>query len=70
MSVFELDPMKALVWSVIVNGAILLPIMVVKMWIGQSPRIMGELTISRRLRFFGRAATGVMAVAVAVMLVI
>ncbi|MFC5497731.1 NRAMP family divalent metal transporter [Caenimonas terrae] len=69
MSVFELDPMKALVWSAIVNGVISVPIMVVMMWIGQSPRIMGELTISRRHRFFGWAATGVMAVAVAVMLV-
>ncbi|HJV69135.1 divalent metal cation transporter [Ideonella sp.] len=67
VSVFEVDPIKALVWSAIVNGVISVPIMVVMMWIGQSPRIMGELTISRRHRFFGWAATGVMAVAVAVM---
>ena len=64
MSAFELDPMKALVWSAIVNGVISVPIMVVMMWIGQSPRIMGELTMSRRHRFFGWAATGVMAIAV------
>lgn len=67
MSVFELDPIQALVWSAIVNGVISVPIMVVMMWIGQSPRVMGELTMSRRHRVFGWAATGVMAVAVVVM---
>ena len=69
MSVFELDPIKALVWSAIVNGVISVPIMVVMMWIGQSQAIMGELTMSGRHRFFGWAATAVMAVAVAVMFV-
>jgi Mn2+/Fe2+ NRAMP family transporter len=68
MSVFQLDPIKALVWSAVVNGVISVPIMVVMMWIGQSHRIMGELTMTRRHRFFGWAATAVMAVAVAVML--
>ncbi|RQP25001.1 divalent metal cation transporter [Albitalea terrae] len=69
MSVFELDPIKALVWSAIVNGVISVPIMVVMMWIGQSVRVMGEYTISQRHRFFGWAATLVMAIAVVMMLV-
>jgi NRAMP (natural resistance-associated macrophage protein)-like metal ion transporter len=68
MSVFELDPIKALVWSAIVNGVISVPIMVVMMWIGQSRAIMGRLTMSRRHRFFGWAATVVMAIAVLFML--
>jgi NRAMP (natural resistance-associated macrophage protein)-like metal ion transporter len=68
MSVFEVDPIKALVWSAVVNGVISVPIMVVMMWIGQSHRIMGELTISRRHRLLGWAATAVMAVAVVVMM--
>ena len=68
-STLELDPIKALVWSAIVNGVISVPIMVVMMWIGQSARLMGDLTISRRHRFFGWAATGVMGLAVAFMLV-
>jgi hypothetical protein len=38
------------------------------MWIGQSSRLMGELTMSLRHRLLGWAATGVMAVAVALML--
>jgi Mn2+/Fe2+ NRAMP family transporter len=69
MSLFELDPIKALVWSAIVNGVISVPIMVVMMWIGQSPRVMGPLTMSGRHRFFGWAATAVMAVAVTVMFI-
>ncbi|MEO8154628.1 MAG: divalent metal cation transporter [Rhizobacter sp.] len=69
MSTFEVDPIKALVWSAVVNGVISVPIMVVMMWIGQSTRIMGVLTISRRHRFFGWAATAVMGLAVAFMLV-
>lgn len=68
MSVFELDPMKALLWSAIVNGVISVPIMVVMMWIGQSRRLMGALTMSRRHRAFGRAATGVVALALLFML--
>ena len=68
MSTLEVDPIKALVWSAVVNGVISVPIMVVMMWIGQSKRIMGTLTISWRHRFFGWAATGVMALAVTFML--
>ena len=64
MSLVELDPMKALVWSAIVNGVISVPIMVAMMWIGQSRHIMGEFTMSTRHRWFGWAATGVMAAAV------
>ena len=69
MSVFEVDPIRALVWSAIVNGVISVPIMVVLMLIGQSQTLMGRYTITARHRVFGWAATLVMAVAVAVMLV-
>jgi NRAMP (natural resistance-associated macrophage protein)-like metal ion transporter len=68
MSAFEVDPIRALVWSAIVNGVISVPIMVVLMLIGQSNKLMGSYTISFRHRFFGWAATLVMAVAVAFML--
>lgn len=69
MGALEVDPIKALVWSAVINGVISVPIMVVMMKIGQSEKLMGELTISPRHRFFGWAATGVMALAVAFMLV-
>ena len=68
MGYFELDPIKALVWSAIVNGVISVPIMVALMWIGQSHRLMGKYTISARHRFFGWGATVVMTVAVLSML--
>jgi NRAMP (natural resistance-associated macrophage protein)-like metal ion transporter len=67
MGYFDVDPMKALVLSAIVNGVISVPIMVVLMLIGQSKKIMGRFTISRRHLWFGWAATAVMAAAVAVM---
>ncbi len=67
MSVFDVDPIKALIWSAIANGVISVPIMAVMMMIGQSKRLMGRYTISARHRVFGWAATGIMAAAVAFM---
>jgi len=67
MSVFDLDPIKALVWSAIVNGVISVPIMAVMMVIGQSKSLMGPSTITLRHRIFGWAATGVMGAAVVFM---
>ena len=68
MGFFDVDPIKALVWSAVVNGVISVPIMVVLMIIGHSHRLMGKSTISRRHRFFGWSATVVMGAAVAFML--
>ena len=68
MGFFDVDPIRALVWSAIVNGVISVPIMVVLMLIGQSPTLMGKFTISGRHRFFGWSATVVMGAAVAFML--
>jgi NRAMP (natural resistance-associated macrophage protein)-like metal ion transporter len=68
LGIFEVDPIRALVWSAVVNGVISVPIMVVLMLIGQSKRLMGAHTNSLRHRLFGWAATGVMAAAVAFML--
>jgi len=67
MGYLELDPIKALVWSAIVNGVISVPIMAAMMLVGQSKKLMGLYTISVTHRIFGWAATVVMAVAVAVM---
>jgi len=68
MGIAEVDPMRALVWSAMVNGVIAVPIMVVLMLIGQSSRLMGPHTIGPRHRWLGWLATGVMAAAVAFML--
>lgn len=68
MGFLEVDPIKALVWSAIVNGVISVPIMAALMWIGQSKRLMGEHTINTAHRVLGWTATAVMAIAVLVML--
>ena len=67
MGALEVDPIKALVWSAVVNGVISVPIMYVMMRIGQSENIMGELTMTARHRFLGWVATGVMTLAVVFM---
>ena len=67
MGYFEVDPIKALVWSAIVNGVISVPIMAAMMLVGQSEKLMGQYTISASHRFLGWGATLVMGVAVLVM---
>ena len=64
-----LDPIKALVWSAIVNGVIAVPIMAVMMWLGMRRDILGDNTLTRRHQVLGWFATAVMAVAVVAMLV-
>ena len=62
-----LDPIKALVWSAVVNGVIAVPIMAVMMHLGMRRDILGEHTLNTRHRWLGWLATAVMAVAVAAM---
>ncbi len=64
-----IDPIKALLWSAVINGVIAVPIMVVMMLLGSRQRIMGEFVIGKRLRVLGWAATAVMAIAVVAMIV-
>jgi NRAMP (natural resistance-associated macrophage protein)-like metal ion transporter len=62
-----IDSIKALLWAAILNGVISVPIMVVIMLLASQPKVMGEFVVTRRLAVLGWIATGVMAVAVAVM---
>ncbi len=62
-----IDPIKALVWSAIVNGVIAVPIMAVMMLLAVRSDVMGPFVIKRRLRVLGWLATGVMAAAVVAM---
>jgi len=62
------DPIRALLWSAVINGVIAVPIMVVMMRLATSPAIMGPYVIRRRLRVLGWLATAVMAGAVIAML--
>jgi|SRR5579864_1120647 len=62
-----IDPVKALIWSAVVNGVISVPIMAVMMLMAARADIMGPFTVRRRLKFLGWLATVVMALAVAAM---
>jgi NRAMP (natural resistance-associated macrophage protein)-like metal ion transporter len=60
----HLSPMRALVWSAIINGIVAVPVMVVIMIMTRNPRVMGKFVItSRWLRITGWLATAVMAIA-------
>lgn len=70
MSALELDPMKALVWSAIVNGVIAVPIMAVMLCIRQSSHLMGDWSITLRHRVLGWTTTLAMAISVAAMMIL
>jgi Mn2+/Fe2+ NRAMP family transporter len=58
-----LNPIRALVWSAVVNGVIVVPIMVAMMIVATRPRIMGAFVAARWQMILGWAATAVMAAA-------
>jgi len=63
-----IDPIKALIWSAVINGIIAVPIMAVMMLLAQRPDVMGQFVVKPRLRALGWAATLVMLVAVVAMI--
>jgi Mn2+/Fe2+ NRAMP family transporter len=65
-----LDPIKALFWSAVVNGVIVVPIMVALMIVGSNGKQMGAFVATRSQRVFGWSATGMMAVAAVAMFVL
>ncbi len=63
----NIPPVRALIWSAVINGVISVPIMAVMMLMAVRPEIMGRFTIKRRLKILGWLATLIMALAVAAM---
>jgi NRAMP (natural resistance-associated macrophage protein)-like metal ion transporter len=63
----DIDPIKALFWSAVLNGIVAVPLMAVLMVMASQPRVMGPFILPRPLRAMGWLTTGVMAVAVAAM---
>ena len=63
-----IDPIKALFWTAVINGVIAVPIMVVMMLLADDRKVMGDFTVTRRLKALGWLATGTMAAAVVAML--
>jgi NRAMP (natural resistance-associated macrophage protein)-like metal ion transporter len=65
-----LDPIKALFWSAVLNGVISVPIMAGMMLVASRRSEMGRLAATLGQRILGWAATGIMAAAVAGMLLL
>jgi len=68
LNVFGIDPIKALVWSAVVNGVIAVPIMVAMLMLGSNRVAMGKFTLSTGLRASGWIATAVMGCAAVALL--
>jgi NRAMP (natural resistance-associated macrophage protein)-like metal ion transporter len=62
-----LDPVRALVWSAVVNGVCAAPIMALMMWLGTRRDVMGPLVLPLSLRLLGWLATAAMGAAALVM---
>ena len=63
----DLDPIKALFWSAVVNGVIAVPLMVMIMIMAMQTKVMGAFTLPRLLWAMGWLCTAAMAVAVIIM---
>jgi NRAMP (natural resistance-associated macrophage protein)-like metal ion transporter len=69
ISLSPINPIKALYWSAVINGVISVPIMAVMMLMAARTDVMGRFVVTRRLKWLGWLATGVMTVAVVAMFV-
>ena len=69
ISLSPINPIKALYWSAVINGVISVPIMAVMMLMAARTDVMGRFVVTRRLKWLGWLATGVMAVTVVAMFV-
>ena len=59
----KLDPIKALVWSAIINGVTAAPVMCFMMLMASNPKVIGKLHLPVYLRAVGWAAAAIMALA-------
>ena len=58
-----MDPIKALIWTAVINGVTAAPLMVVMMLMTTNRKVMGQFTLSKYLRITGWLATALMAAA-------
>jgi Mn2+/Fe2+ NRAMP family transporter len=66
----EIDPIKALYWSAVINGVSAAPVLVTMMLIARRRDIMGAFTIGRTLTVLGWAASVLMAMTIVAMVVL
>jgi NRAMP (natural resistance-associated macrophage protein)-like metal ion transporter len=63
----NIDPMKALFWTAVVNGVVAVPLMVLMMLMTMRHEVMGDFTLPRPLWAIGWLSTAAMAFAVVTM---
>src|SRR5260370_809993 len=63
----QIDPIKALFWTAVINGVVAVPLMIVMMLMTTQPRVMGQFTLPRLLWIVGWISTAAMTIAVATM---
>src|SRR5262249_36640547 len=63
----DIDPIKALFWSAVINGVVAVPVMAMMMLMTMRRDVMGQFTLPRLLWGLGWLSTVVMAVAVVTM---
>lgn len=68
MDFMPIDPIRALVWSAVINGLVAVPIMAAMLWTATRPHIMGQQIIGQRVRWLGWLAVAVMSVAALILL--
>jgi Mn2+/Fe2+ NRAMP family transporter len=64
----KINPIRALVWSAIINGITAAPVMCIMMLMASNRKVMGKLTLPLYLKVLGWAATLIMALSAAGML--
>jgi len=57
-----IDPIKALIWSAVINGIVAVPLMIVVMHMSSLHTIMGDFTVKGKTRVLGWSATALMTV--------
>jgi NRAMP (natural resistance-associated macrophage protein)-like metal ion transporter len=62
-NILKISPIKALVWSAVVNAIAAVPMMVLLMQMASNSAVMGRFTVSARSRIIGWLATLVMGIA-------
>jgi NRAMP (natural resistance-associated macrophage protein)-like metal ion transporter len=63
----DIDPIKALFWSAVLNGIVAVPLMIVMMLMTMRPEVMGNFVLPRPLWAMGWLSTAVMAFTVVTM---
>ena len=70
MLFLPIDPIKALIWSAVLNGVIAVPLMAVTMIVVSSRKHLGPFTAPLGLKIVGWSATAAMATAALAMFVL